>query len=99
MKSHLQLVAVAIWSLSLSAAPACAWNSPGHMVSAALAFRELKSSHPEKANQWIELLKKHPSFTSHWKPILDKLPADRRDEALFMLAARWPDDARDPPLK
>ena len=99
MKKTLRCVTAFVCIFALSGGPAFAWNTPGHMVSAALAFRELKLKHPDKADKWIAILKKHVHFNDHWKPILDKLPAGQRDEALFMLAARWPDDVRDPPLK
>src|SRR5262249_46203752 len=40
------------------------------------------------------LLKNHEHFADFWAPVLELLPESRRDEALFMLAARWPDDMR-----
>src|SRR3954471_19146770 len=83
----------------LLCAPAHAWNKAGHMVSASLAYRDLKLKDPAKVAAWVAILQHHPSFTRFWKPVLDELEPARRDEALFMLAARWPDDARDQPLK
>lgn len=86
-----------IGSLSV-AVPAHAWNKPGHMVSASLAYRDLKRADPAKAAAWVAILKKHEHFDQYWKPVLDAIEPGRRDEALFMLAARWPDDVRDQPL-
>src|SRR5712691_5810382 len=75
-----------------------AWNRSGHMVIASLAYRDLAQNHPIQLKHWIRTLKKHPKFAELWKPILNELDAADRDEALFLLAARWPDDARDAPL-
>ena len=76
-----------------------AWNRAGHMVIASLAYRELALNHPVKLKQWVKILKKHPKFVELWKPILNELAPADRNEALFLLAARWPDDAREPALK
>lgn len=74
-----------------------AWNKSGHMVVAALAYRDLKKSDPDKADRVVALLKKHPHFESRWKSQLRTVPAEDQDQYLFMLAARWPDDIRGNP--
>ncbi len=81
------------------AIPASAWNKSGHMVAASLAYRDMKKNNPTKLAKWIAILKKHPEFSTYWLPVLNEVEASRRDEALFMLASRFPDDARDAPLK
>ncbi len=66
------------------------------MVSGAIAYSELQRIDSSKVKKVVELLKKHPQYNSRWKPILDQSPltASEKDQYLFMLAARWPDDAR-----
>jgi len=71
-----------------------AWSKPGHMVSAAIAYADLKEQHPEVLAKVIEVLKQHPQFESKWAPKLEQVPAEDRDLYLFMLAARWSDDVR-----
>lgn len=95
--SRLLVVGICVWASCLQVAEA--WNRAGHMVSASLAYCEMKQSHPEKLEQCLALLKQHPHFTEHWAPILDATPDEHRDTALLMLAARWPDDVRDQPFK
>ncbi|MGB6067642.1 MAG: S1/P1 nuclease [Desulfomonilaceae bacterium] len=71
-----------------------AWSKPGHMVSAAIAYADLKEQHPEVLAKVIEVLKQHPQFESKWAPKLEQVPAEDRNLYLFMLAARWSDDVR-----
>jgi len=71
-----------------------AWNKPAHMVSAAIAYADLKEQHPAVLAKVIEVLKMHPHFESKWVPKLEQVTADERDLYLFMLAARWSDDVR-----
>ena len=100
MKRHRFLMCLMVIGLSLGLCNVgFAWNRSGHMTVASLAYRDLAQHHPQKLAHWIAILKKHPSFASLWKPILNEVDGPKRDEALFLLAARWPDDARDQPLK
>lgn len=71
-----------------------AWNKPGHMIAAAIAYSDLKELHPDVLARVVEILKEHPDFKSKWADKLSKVKADDRDLHLLMLAARWPDDAR-----
>jgi S1/P1 Nuclease len=82
-------------------APALAWNKAGHMVSAAIAYAELKKIAPESVPRVIALLKKHPCYQSDckirqpdWKTQIDRESPSDPDLYLFMAAARWADDAR-----
>ncbi len=74
-----------------------AWNKPGHMTSAAIAYADLKDRNPAVLVKVFEVLKQHPQFQSKWADKLSQVPADDRDLYVFMLAARWPDDARGNP--
>lgn len=79
----------------LAAAPmAQAWNKSGHMTSAAIAYTDLKERNPAVIVKVVEVLKQHPHFKSDWAPLLEGVPAGDRDQYLFMLAAKWPDDVR-----
>jgi S1/P1 Nuclease len=82
--------------LALFSSPVMAWNRAGHMVSGAIAYSELQQTNPDKAKKVVALLKSHPEYNSRWKPELKKAPltANEKDQYLFMLAARWPDDIR-----
>jgi S1/P1 Nuclease len=73
-----------------------AWNKAGHMVSGAIAYADLKQTHPQTLEQVIAILKTHPQFETKWKPKLTQsfVAPEDRDLYLFMLAARWPDDIR-----
>ena len=80
--------------------PAWAWNMPGHMVSGAFAYQELAKEDPELVGYIVGLLRQHPDYDTRWAPQLAALKggtSTQQDEFLFMLAARWPDDARDDP--
>jgi len=64
------------------------------MVVAGIAYRDLKRSDPDKVDRVVALLKRHPQFNSLWKSQLEAVAQEDRDQLLFMLAARWPDDIR-----
>jgi S1/P1 Nuclease len=74
--------------------PALAWNKAGHMVSGAIAYSELQKTSPQSVPRVIALLKKHPDYASKWQTQISSVPTGDRDLYLFMLAARWADDAR-----
>jgi len=73
-----------------------AWNKPGHMVTGAIAYTVLKQESPEALAKTVAMLKEHPYYESQWQPLVERpfVPADQRDLYLFMLAAKWADDAR-----
>src|SRR5690242_11200097 len=71
-----------------------AWNIPGHMLSAAIAYQILQRENPATITGVRSVLEKNPWYASRWKIQLDKLPEAEREEMLFMLAARWADNVR-----
>ncbi len=73
-----------------------AWNKPGHMVSAALAYHDLVARHPDVAARVVTLLRSHPYYAQWRDSLRTDSTARPADEPLFlfMWAARWPDDAR-----
>lgn len=90
-------LALAACLLLLLATAAAGWNTAGHMVSGAIAYQVLKADHPDTLAKVTGLLREHPDFEARWKNRLeaDYVDAEERDLYLFMLAARWADDARD----
>lgn len=93
---RMKALVLALIVIALSSSPAMAWNRAGHMTSGAIAYSELQQTSPDKVKKVIALLKLHPEYGSRWQPELEKgsLTANEKDQYLFMLAARWPDDVR-----
>ena len=77
---------------------AYAWNRATHMVTGAVAYRDLMATSPQTAGRVVTILKQHPDYPARWASKLNDpaLSAAERDEYLFMLAARWPDDIKTP---
>ena len=90
----LNLLAISVLIFTFSSA-LFAWNKPGHMVTGAIAARELKNNDPQALARAVAILKKHPYYQNVWRPIVNQR-ARIDDEAvvLFAYAARWADDAR-----
>ncbi len=93
--SHLLIICFLVFSPSLFT-PLCAWNRPTHMVTGAIAYRELQQASPQLAERIVAILRQHPDYQQRWVTKLNDtaLSADDRNQYLFMLAARWPDDVR-----
>lgn len=79
--------------LLLLANPAQAWNRGGHLVSGALTWRELGQIGAPARDEARRVLESHPAY-AHWQSELSDHTEVDRGEALFMLAAAWPDDVR-----
>jgi len=73
-----------------------AWNKPGHMLTASIAYRELAARDIEALSTVVALLKQHPYYRQAWKQAMREQRVSPQGEGLFlfMYAARWPDDAR-----
>lgn len=88
-------VAVLLFILvALPAVSASAWNKPGHMVTAAIAFHSLRDRNEETLERTVKLLERHPFFDLKWKAQIQSVQTEDQALALFMLASRWPDDIR-----
>jgi S1/P1 Nuclease len=74
--------------------PASAWNIPGHMLSAAIAYQVLLKENPPTIEKVKAVLEKHPWYANQWQARLQDVPVADRDIVLFMQAARWPDELR-----
>ena len=66
------------------------------MATGAIAYRELLDISPKTAAKIVAILKQHPDYQSCWAAKLNDpaLSDAERNEFLFMLAARWPDDIK-----
>jgi len=88
------IASLAFLMLAISSSPANAWNKPGHMLSAAIAYQVLQQENPPTIEKVKTLLEKHPWYANRWQARLQDAPIADRDLVLFMQAARWPDDIR-----
>jgi hypothetical protein len=93
-----RLFAMASISLATFATPlvALAWNSPGHIIVALIAYDQLDPATKAKA---VALLREHPRFNAHFQ---GEMPREiqrkgehEKDEWVFAHAATWPDQVRD----
>jgi hypothetical protein len=46
--------------------PALAWNIPGHMLSAAIAYQILRRENPATIDKVKAVLEKHPWYANQW---------------------------------
>jgi hypothetical protein len=87
----LTVVLTAVMALSNTAV---AWNRPGHMLSAAIAYQVLQQENPHTIAKVIAILEKDPWYTNQWQAGLQDVPVAHQGLMLFMQAARWADDIR-----
>lgn len=72
-----------------------AWSKAGHMATGAIAYDVLMRDSPDTVRKVVQLLKEHPYYELRWKRLLADVPNEAdQNRILFMMAARWPDDAR-----
>lgn len=86
--------AIVIAGFCLFCQTCVAWNRAGHMVSGAMAYSALKLANPAALDAWTAVLGRHPHYVQRWQRKLESVDAGERDQYLWMLAARWPDDVR-----
>jgi hypothetical protein len=68
-----------------------AWDHPGHMTTAAIAFSEIEWTRPELIENIGPLMLKHPDLAPFWVASGDA-KGKERVRRMFIEAARWPDD-------
>ena len=73
---------------------AVAWNIPGHMLSAAIAYQVLQQENPQTIEKVKAVLEKHPWYGNQWQARVQEVPVADHGLVLFMQAARWADDIR-----
>jgi S1/P1 Nuclease len=88
------IATLVLLTLAVLPLPASAWNIPGHMLSAAIAYQVLQRESPQAIDKVKAVLEKHPWYVNQWQARLQDTPAGERDLLLFMQAARWADDIR-----
>src|SRR5262249_17903891 len=99
MRYQRQIVLLLIVPFMALTSPASAWNKSGHMLSGAIAFQVLEQENPETINKVKAILQNHPFHSiDEWQKELTELAPSDQDLMLFMLAARWADDARGTPF-
>jgi hypothetical protein len=72
--------------------PVSAWNIPGHMLSAAIAYQVLQQENPATIDKVKVVLEKHPWYANQWQARLQDVSVADHGQVLFMQAARWADD-------
>ena len=88
------IASLVLLTLAVLPLPASAWNVPGHMLSAAIAYQVLHQENPRTIEKVKAVLEKHPWYTNRWQARLQDVPVADDGLVLFMQAARWPDDIR-----
>ena len=79
--------------ITTMAGQAYAWDHPGHMTSAAIAFAEIERERPDLIDKIGPLMLKHPDPAPFWVAAVDA-KSQERTRRMFIEAARWPDDAK-----
>ena len=74
-----------------SAAPALAWNDFGHMTVAYLGYKKLNETTRARVDKLLTL---NPSYDRWLSQIPSDWPLSKRNTAVFMYAATWPDSIK-----
>ena len=80
---------LAILSCAIIATDSHAFSGPGHMIVAAIAYRELTPLDQQRA---VEILSHHPDFTRWISEAMDG--KSEKGVVAFMGASRWPDEIK-----
>jgi hypothetical protein len=70
-----------------------AWDHPGHMTSAAIAFAEIKRERPEVIDDLGLLFLKHTDPAPFWVAS-NEAKGEERTRRMFLECARWADDSK-----
>jgi hypothetical protein len=68
-----------------------AWDHPGHMITAAIAFEEIERERPELIEKLGLLFLKHPDPAPFWVAV-GEAKGKERVRRMFIECSRWPDD-------
>ena len=77
--------------LFLSREASLAWSGPGHMVVAAIAYRDFSADERHKVS---ELLKNHPDYSKWTNSFSAELAPVDLETFVFMRSSTWPDEIR-----
>ena len=78
---------------SVFATSAFAWDHPGHMITAAIAFAEIAQARSELIDKIGLLMMKHPDPAAFWVAA-GEAKGKERARRMFIEGSRWADDAR-----
>ena len=78
---------------SIMASSARAWDHPGHMTTAAIAFSEIERTRPELIEKIGLLFLAHPDTAPFWVAA-GEAKGKERIRRMFLECARWPDDSK-----
>ena len=70
-----------------------AWDHPGHMTTAAIAFKEIERARPDLIKKIGLLFLKHPDPAPFWVAA-GEAKGKERVRRMFLECARWPDDSK-----
>lgn len=73
--------------------PAGAWTRPGHMVTAAIAYDQIRQARPDLLPLIGTILDAHPD-RGPFEVAIDRATGAERARRMFLQCARWPDDVR-----
>lgn len=88
-----RLAIILLLALGTPVPSALAWDHPGHMTTAAIAFIEIEKARPDLVDKIGLLLFKHPHPAPFWVAT-QGARGKERTRRMFIEAARWPDDAK-----
>jgi hypothetical protein len=70
-----------------------AWDHPGHMITAAIAFTDIKEARPELIEKLQLLFLSHPDPAPFWVAA-GEAKGEERTRRMFLECGRWPDDSK-----
>ncbi len=79
--------------LGLGSLIAHSWDHPGHMVTAAVAFKDIRETRPELVDKLQLLFLSHPDPAPFWVAA-GEAKGEERTRRMFLECARWPDDSK-----
>jgi hypothetical protein len=86
------VISAAVLSALVTFVPkAYAWDHPGHMVTAAIAFAEIERARPDLIDKLGLLFLKHPDPAPFWVAV-GEAKGKERVRRMFIECSRWPDD-------
>ena len=92
LKRMTGVIYAAVFSaLIIFVSKAYAWDHPGHMVTAAIAFAEIERARPDLLDKLGLLFLKHPDPAPFWVAA-GEAKGKERIRRMFIECARWPDD-------
>jgi len=92
-QSQLFVGVLMIGALSVFASGARAWDHPGHMTTADVAYAEIERARPDLIEKIGLLFLAHPDPAPFWVAA-GEAKGKERVKRMFLECARWPDDSK-----